>query len=75
MNHLILLAEADGGGQVGQIARTFGVDWSHLAAQIISFCIVCVLLYLFAYKRVLAMLEERRQRIAEGLQNAEKIKA
>src|SRR6185369_18058554 len=39
------------------------------------FSIVCVFLYFFAYKRVLAMLEERRRRIAEGLENAEKIKA
>src|SRR5579872_6439176 len=61
--------------QVKNIADTFGVDWSHLIAQIISFSIVCVLLYFFAYKLVLAMLEERRQRIAEGLANAEKIKA
>lgn len=56
-------------------ARTFGVDGPHLISQIISFCIVCVLLYFFAYKRVLTILEERRQRIAEGLQNADKIKA
>jgi F-type H+-transporting ATPase subunit b len=61
--------------QVKEIANTFGVDWPHLIAQIISFAIVCSLLYFFAYKRVLAMLEERRQRIAEGLANAEKIKA
>src|SRR5690242_12199207 len=61
--------------QVRQVADTFGVDWPHLFAQIISFGIVCILLYKFAYKRVLAMLEERRQRIAEGLANAEKIKA
>ena len=61
--------------QVKEIATTFGVDWSHLIAQIISFSIVCTLLYFFAYKRVLAMLEERRQRIAEGLANAEKIKS
>ena len=61
--------------QIKQIADTFGVDWPHLVAQIISFSIVCVLLYFFAYKRVLAMLEERRQRITEGLANAEKIKA
>src|SRR5579859_5309513 len=61
--------------QVKNIANTFGVDWSHLGAQIVSFAIVCTFLYLFAYKRVLAMLEERRQRIAESLANAEKIKA
>jgi len=60
--------------QIKDIAQTFGVDWRHLIAQIISFSIVCVFLYFFAYKRVLAMLEERRQRIAEGLANAEKIK-
>jgi len=72
---LVLLAEAQGEGQVQQIARTFGVDWPHLIAQIISFCIVCALLYRFAYHPVLAMLAERRQRIAEGLANAEKIKA
>ncbi len=71
----MLLAQAGVGGQVEEIARTFGVDWSHLTAQILSFCIVCILLYFFAYKRVLTMLEERRQRIAEGLENAEKIKA
>ena len=62
-------------GQVEQIARTFGVDWPHLIAQIISFGIVCAVLYKFAYQRVLAMLEERRQQIAQGLANAEKIKA
>lgn len=61
--------------QINGIAKTFGVDWPHLIAQIISFSIVCTLLYFFAYKRVLAMLEERRQRIAEGLANAEKSKS
>jgi F-type H+-transporting ATPase subunit b len=75
MNQLVFFAQTEGGGQIEQIARTFGVDWSHLISQIISFGIVCALLYFFAYKRVLAMLEERRQRIAEGLANAEKIKA
>jgi len=75
MNLLLLLADASGGGQIEQIARTFGVDWQHLIAQILSFCIVCVLLQRFAYRPVLAALKERRQRIAEGLTNAENIKA
>jgi F-type H+-transporting ATPase subunit b len=75
MNGLLVLAQAGGGGQVEQIARTFGVDWPHLIAQIISFAIVCALLYRFAYRRVLAMLEERRQQIAQGLANAAQIKA
>jgi F-type H+-transporting ATPase subunit b len=75
MNAFFMLAFDDGGGQVSEIARTFGVDWTHLGAQIISFAIVCAILYLFAYRRVLAMLEQRRQQIAQGLANAEKIKA
>jgi F-type H+-transporting ATPase subunit b len=75
MNLLVLLADEQSGGQVEQIARTFGVDWQHLIAQIISFSIVCYVLYRFAYRRVLAILESRRQQIAEGLSNAENIKA
>lgn len=74
MNTFALLAEANAEGPVQQIARTFGVDWPHLIAQIISFGIVCAILYKFAYHRVLTMLEERRRRIEEGLANAEKIK-
>ena len=75
MNLFVLLADDQSGGQLEQIARTFGVDWQHLIAQIISFCIVCLLLYRFAYRPVLAILERRRQLIAESLANAEKIKA
>jgi F-type H+-transporting ATPase subunit b len=66
---------AEGGGQIASIARTFGVDWPHLIAQSISFAIVCVVLYVFAYKPILRMLEARREQIASGLANAEKIKA
>ena len=75
MNAFLLLALFDAEGQIGEIARTFGVDWTHLGAQIISFTIVCAVLYKFAYRQVLAMLEQRRQQIAQGLANAEKIKA
>jgi len=75
MNALVLFAQAESSGQIEQIARTFGVDWSHLIAQIISFSIVCFLLYLLAYKPILRMLTERRQLIAQGLANSEKIKA
>jgi F-type H+-transporting ATPase subunit b len=57
-----------------EIARTFGVDWPHLAAQMISFGIVCAVLQLFAYKPILRILEARRQQIASGLANAEKIR-
>ena len=75
MNALIIFVNADGGGQIEQIARTFGVDWPHLISQIISFSTVCALLYLFAYKPILKTLAERRQLISQGLANSEKIKA
>ena len=72
---MFLLTQPEGGGQVEQIARTFGVDWPHLIAQTISFGIVCALLYWLAYRPILQMLDQRRQQIAQGLANAEKIKA
>lgn len=55
-------------------AETFGLDWPHFIAQIISFCIVAFALQRFAYKPILTVLSERRQKIAEGLANADKIK-
>src|SRR3977135_1020553 len=72
---LLLLVGPDSGGQVQQIAHTFGVDWPHLLSQIISFSVVCVLLHRFAYKPVLKILDERRQQIAQGLADTEKIRA
>jgi F-type H+-transporting ATPase subunit b len=60
---------------IGEIARTFGVDWPHLLAQFVSFGIVCGVLYWLAYQPILRILETRRQQIASGLANAEKIKA
>ncbi|MBA3609437.1 MAG: F0F1 ATP synthase subunit B [Chthoniobacterales bacterium] len=61
-----------------EIARstgeTFGFNLWMFLSQVISFVIVALLLKRFAYKPILTILEERRQRIAEGLLNAEKIK-
>jgi F-type H+-transporting ATPase subunit b len=75
MDVLAVFAMTQGEGQVESIARTFGVDWPHLFAQMISFGIVCAVLYTLAYKPILKMLETRRQQIAAGLANAAKIKA
>ena len=52
----------------------FGVDWQHFVAQCISFAIVAFLLQRYAFKPILTMLDERKQRIKESLDNAEKIK-
>jgi F-type H+-transporting ATPase subunit b len=57
-----------------ETARRFGVDWPHFIAQCISFAIVAWLLTKFAYRPILRVLAERREQIAEGVANAEKIK-
>src|SRR5881396_3084539 len=77
MNQFIFLASTGSDlAETGKrIAETFGLNTSHFIAQVISFCIVTFLLYRFAYDPILKMLAERRQRIAESLANAEKIKA
>jgi F-type H+-transporting ATPase subunit b len=76
MNHLFILAGigADLANAAQETATTFGFTRANFIAQCISFLIVAALLYKFAYKRVLNILEERRQTIAQSLANAEKIK-
>jgi F-type H+-transporting ATPase subunit b len=65
-------------GGLMDIARTtgetFGFNLWMFLSQVVSFTIVALLLRKFAYKPILSILDERRQRIAEGLLNAEKIK-
>jgi F-type H+-transporting ATPase subunit b len=51
-----------------------GIDWRMLIAQLISFSIVFFVLWRFAYKPIFTMLQLRREKIANGLANAEKIK-
>jgi len=75
MHVLAFQVVAESGGQIEKVARTFGVNWPHLVAQIVSFGIVCAVLYTLAYKPILRILEARRQQIAAGLANAAKIKA
>jgi len=51
-----------------------GLDPRILLMQFISFSLVFFVLWKFAYKPIFAMLHERREKIAEALANAEKIK-
>jgi F-type H+-transporting ATPase subunit b len=51
-----------------------GIQWQQLLAQTISFSVVLFVLWRFAYRPIFAMLEARRQKIAEATANAEKIK-
>ena len=62
-------------GAIAGIAHKFGVEWPFLIAQIISFSVVAFLLYKFAFKPVLATIDERQAKIEDGLNYAEEMKA
>ena len=64
----------EGGGGIGAIAEAFGVTWPKLLAQIVLFLIAYMVLKKFAFGPILALLEERKARIAEGEDNLERIK-
>jgi F-type H+-transporting ATPase subunit b len=51
-----------------------GIEWRILLAQTISFSIVFFVLWKFAYGPIFSMLQARREKIADSLANAEKIK-
>ena len=77
MNQFIILAGI--GANLAETARDtavrFGWDLPHFIAQVVSFLIVAALLHRFAYKPILTVLEARRQKVAEAMANAEKVKA
>ena len=65
-------AEAD---KLTMVTDKFGVKLPTLIAQMINFCLVALVLYKFAVKPIVATLDERQQKIADGLQYAEEMKA
>jgi F-type H+-transporting ATPase subunit b len=59
---------------MGDTLTSMGIQWPKLIAQAVNFAIVLFILWKWAYKPVFAMLEARRQKIAEAMANADKIK-
>jgi F-type H+-transporting ATPase subunit b len=47
-----------------------GLNLGFLLFQIFNFAVLCILLYAWAYKPILKMLDNRRQKIAQGLEDA-----
>ncbi len=74
MNMIIAAASGGVSDILRDTAETFGWNWKLFLSQVISFCIVAFLLRRFAYKPILAVLEDRRRKIEEGQLNAEKIR-
>ena len=55
------------------ILNQFGVQPILLAAQVVNFLILLFILKKFMYKPLLKVLDERKQKIADSLKNAEEI--
>jgi F-type H+-transporting ATPase subunit b len=66
--------EAAEENKLTMITNKFGVSVPTLVAQMVNFCLVALALYFLAVKPVVATLDERQQKIADGLQYAEEMK-
>lgn len=60
--------------KITMITDKFGVSVPTLFAQMVNFCCVAIVLYYFAVKPISTTLEERQQKISDGLQYAEEMK-
>ncbi len=60
---------------MGQAVEALGLNLPQLIAQIANFAVLLVILRLTLYKPILKMLDERKAKIAEGLNAAENARA
>ncbi|HWA25237.1 MAG TPA: F0F1 ATP synthase subunit B [Lacunisphaera sp.] len=84
--HLPLLAEVtshaadaaahgEAASGITKVTEAFGISAPFLLAQIVNFSIVAFVLWKWAFKPVLATLDERQKTISDGLKYAEDMKA
>jgi F-type H+-transporting ATPase subunit b len=75
--HVTEAAAAHGEAATGisKITQDFGISWPFILAQVLNFSVVAFILWKFAFKPVLATLDERQHKIASGLQYADEMKA
>lgn len=58
---------------MGELIEKLGIEPGLLIAQIVNFAIVALVLWKFAYKPVVEMLENRRKKIEASISEAERI--
>jgi F-type H+-transporting ATPase subunit b len=87
LSHLIILAQAaapaaeasanhaEAASGISKIVQDFGISWPFFLAQVINFSVVGFVLWRFAFKPVMATLDERQKKIADGLRYADEMKA
>lgn len=59
---------------ITKITQEFGLSVPFILAQVLSFTIVAIVLWKFAFKPVLATLDERQRKIESGLRYADEMK-
>ncbi|MBE7538188.1 MAG: F0F1 ATP synthase subunit B [Opitutaceae bacterium] len=79
---MLFVAAVEAAGQahnassdITKIAQDFGIDLPLILAQAVNFSVVAALLWYFAFKPVMATIEERKAKIAAGLKFADDAKA
>src|SRR6185369_5995878 len=54
-----------------QVLTTFGVDWRLLLINAVNFGLLLLILWYFVYEPLTIVLEERRQKVSQGVRDAE----
>ena len=67
MLHAPLMAESQGIGALG-------IDLNSLIVYLVNFAVLAIILYFFAYKRIIGVLDTRADRIRESLEEAERVR-
>lgn len=55
---------------MSELLTAFGIDWRLLVINLINFGVLLWVLWYFLYTPLTTMLEERRQKVAQGVQDA-----
>jgi F-type H+-transporting ATPase subunit b len=55
---------------MNSVLSTFGIDWRLLLIQAVNFGLLLIALWYFLYAPLSRMLEERRQKVAKGVEDA-----
>ena len=60
---------------MGALFSAFGVDWHLLIIQAVNFVLLLVVLTYFLYRPILRIIDERREKVAEGVRIASQAQA
>ncbi|MDF1497501.1 MAG: F0F1 ATP synthase subunit B [Patescibacteria group bacterium] len=57
---------------MNEMLTKLGINWQSFIAQLVNFVVLFLILRYFAWKPITAALEQRRQKIAKGIDNAKR---